>query len=35
VMIFSADGRVSGFSTDYPYIKTFYPGHVTLSNIAG
>jgi hypothetical protein len=35
VMIFSADGRVSGLSTDYPYIKTFYPGHVTLSNIAG
>lgn len=30
VVIFSPDGTVSGLSTDYPYIKTFHPGNITV-----
>ncbi len=30
VVVFSPDGTVSGLSTDYPFIKTFHPGNITI-----
>lgn len=30
VVVFEPDGTVSGLSTDYPYIKTFHPGNITV-----
>jgi len=34
IMIFSSEGTVCGLSTDYPYIKTFHPGTVTIDKQA-
>ncbi len=31
VVVFSGDGYVRGISTDYPYIKNFHPGNITVA----
>jgi len=31
-VVFSPEGKVLGLSTDYPYIKTFHPGNITIFN---
>ena len=31
VMVFSRDGCVQGMSSDYPYIKNFHPGNITVA----
>ncbi|MDA0979494.1 MAG: metallophosphoesterase family protein [Proteobacteria bacterium] len=30
VVVFTPEGRVLGLSTDYPYIKSFHPGNITI-----
>ncbi|MFT7090377.1 MAG: hypothetical protein ACJAYW_000337, partial [Candidatus Azotimanducaceae bacterium] len=30
-VVFTSDGKVRGISTDYPYIKIFHPGYITVA----
>lgn len=30
-VVFTSDGKVKGISTDYPYIKIFHPGYITVA----
>lgn len=32
-VVFSPGGRVEAISTDYPYIKSFHPGYITVSRL--